>query len=312
LKTVIVIPTYDEAAALPALLDRILLLGADLQILVVDDDSPDGTGRLADEYAARYREVQVLHRAGKLGLGSAYRDGFTLALQHGADAIIEMDADHSHNPRHLPAFVTRLESDADVVIGSRYVSGVRVENWPFRRLLLSRLANYYVNFTTGMPDTAVSDATSGYRAYRREVVEAIDLATIRSSGYAFQIEMAYRAWRLGFRIREIPITFEEHYLTSSKISRGIVWEAIWTTPLLRVRSPRRRRAAPDLGAESAAGGGAEGHPSRVARGSLDSHSGAGDSRRSSGTILDPDRSPGPVSPESVDAPARDPESALRR
>ena len=182
--------------------------------------------------------MSVLHRPGKAGLGSAYRDGFQLALDRGADAVLEMDADHSHNPKYLPAFLARLETDADVVVGSRYVDGVRVENWPFRRLLLSRFANYYVNAATGVPTRVLSDATSGYRAFRREVIEAIDLSRVRASGYAFQIEMAYRAWRLGFRVREIPITFEEHYLTSSKISHGIIWEAIWTTPLLRLTAPR--------------------------------------------------------------------------
>lgn len=245
MKAVVVIPTYNEAAALPALLDAVLESGVDVDILVVDDASPDGTGRFADEYASRHPRVSVLHRARKMGLGSAYRDGFRLALDRGADAVIEMDADHSHNPRYLSAFLARLETDADLVIGSRYVDGVRVENWPFRRLLLSRFANYYVNLTTGIPVTEVSDATSGYRAYRRDVLEAIDLSRVRASGYAFQIEMAYRAWRLGFRVREIPITFEEHYLTSSKISRGIILEAIWTTPLLRLRVPRGvRREAP--------------------------------------------------------------------
>lgn len=241
MKAVVVVPTYNEAAALPSLLDAVLESGADVDVLVVDDASPDGTGRFADEYASRHPRVSVLHRAGKMGLGSAYRDGFRLALERGADAVIEMDADHSHNPKYLGAFLARLETDADVVIGSRYVDGVRVENWPFRRLLLSRFANYYVNFATGMPSREISDATSGYRAYRREVIEAIDLARVRASGYAFQIEMAYRAWRLGFRVREIPITFEEHYLTSSKISRGIIVEAVWTTPLLRLTAPRGER-----------------------------------------------------------------------
>jgi glycosyltransferase involved in cell wall biosynthesis len=245
-KAVVVVPTYNEAAALPALLDAVLESGADVDILVVDDASPDGTGRFADEYAARHARVSVLHRPGKMGLGSAYRDGFRLALQRGADAVVEMDADHSHNPKYLAPILACLEVDADVVIGSRYVDGVRVENWPFRRLLLSRFANYYVNFATGISSREISDATSGYRAYRREVIEAIDLAKVRASGYAFQIQMAYRAWRLGFRVREIPITFEEHYLTSSKISRAIIWEAIWTTPLLRFTAPRRapRDASP--------------------------------------------------------------------
>jgi dolichol-phosphate mannosyltransferase len=244
-KAVVVVPTYNEAAALSPLLDRILALPQPFHVLVVDDASPDGTGAIADRHADRHPgRIEVLHRAGKLGLGSAYRDGFRRALASGADAVIEMDADHSHNPRFLPALLERLGQDADVVIGSRYVHGVRVENWPFRRLLLSRFANMYVNVTTGMPGSAVTDATSGFRGYRREVLESIDLDTVRSNGYSFQVEMAYRAWRLGFRVREVPITFEEHYLTSSKMSRAILWEAIWRTPLLRLTAPRRLRPAP--------------------------------------------------------------------
>jgi glycosyltransferase involved in cell wall biosynthesis len=244
-RPIVVIPTYDEAGALPGLLDKLLVRAPDFDILVVDDDSPDGTGRLADDYAARYREITVLHRPRKMGLGSAYRDGFAAALAAGAPAVFEMDADHSHNPRFLPLLLAALD-EADVAIGSRYVDGVRVENWPFRRLLLSRFANLYVNLATGMPEAAVSDATSGFRGYRREVLEALDLSRVRSNGYSFQIEMAFRAWRLGYRIKDVPITFEEHYLTSSKISRAIIWEAIWRTPLLRVTPVRgRRRAAAD-------------------------------------------------------------------
>ncbi len=242
MRPVVVIPTYDEAAALPGLLDKVLSRAPEFDILVVDDSSPDGTGRIADEYAGRYREVRVMHRPGKLGLGSAYRDGFAAALGAGAPAVFEMDADHSHNPRFLPLLLAALD-EADVAIGSRYVHGVRVENWPFRRLLLSRFANLYVNLATGMPEKVVSDATSGYRGYRREVLEAMDMTRVRSNGYMFQIEMAYRAWRLGYRIREVPITFEEHYLTSSKISRAIIWEAIWRTPLLRLTPVRGRRRA---------------------------------------------------------------------
>jgi dolichol-phosphate mannosyltransferase len=180
-----------------------------------------------------------------MGLGSAYLDGFRHALERGAPAVFEMDADHSHNPKYLPMLHHCLEGEADVAIGSRYVHGVRVENWPFRRLILSRFANIYANLATGMPDSVVSDATSGFRGYRREVLESMDLSRVNSTGYCFQIEMVYRAWRLGFRIKEIPITFEEHYLTSSKISRRIVWEAVWRTPLLRLsRNHGRRRPAP--------------------------------------------------------------------
>lgn len=254
MKAMVVIPTYNEAAALPTLLDRLLQFTPDFHLLVVDDNSPDGTGRLAGEYAARNETVSVLHRPGKLGLGSAYMDGFRHALAAGFDLIFEMDADHSHNPRHLPAMLDVLENGADVAIGSRYVNGVRVENWPFRRLLLSRFANLYVNLASGLPASLVTDATSGYRGYRREVLEAIDMSRVRSTGYSFQIEMAYRAWRLGFNLEEVPITFEEHYLTSSKISRRIILEAIWRTPLLRFTV--QQRASPSRTPRSGPGAGA--------------------------------------------------------
>lgn len=241
MKAIVVIPTYDEAAALPSILDKLLETAPGFDVLIVDDASPDGTGDLADAYAAKHPRIRVMHRPGKLGLGSAYRDGFQAALDAGYDAIFEMDADHSHNPKYLPAMLRRLEVDLDVVIGSRYRDGVRVENWPFRRLLLSRFANFYVNWTTGLPIRLVSDATSGFRGYRRHVLEELRLATVRSNGYSFQIEMAYRAWRLGFRVGEMGITFEEHYLTSSKISRAIIWEAMWRTPLLRLTARRGPR-----------------------------------------------------------------------
>jgi dolichol-phosphate mannosyltransferase len=241
MKATIVIPTYDEADALPDLLERVLALPQRFHVLVVDDASPDGTGELADAVAAREPRVKVLHRPGKMGLGSAYRDGFARAMAEGADVIFEMDADHSHNPKYLPALLEPLRADADVTVGSRYVHGIRVENWPFRRLLLSRFANEYVSLAAGLPSRVLSDATSGFRGYRRQVLEAIGLDRVRSNGYSFQVEMAYRAWRLGFRLCEVPICFEEHYLTSSKMTKAVVWEAIWRTPLLRITAPRRKR-----------------------------------------------------------------------
>lgn len=241
MRATIVIPTYDEADALADLLERVLALPQGFHVLVVDDNSPDGTGEIADGFAAREARVSVLHRPGKLGLGSAYLDGFRRALAEGADVVFEMDADHSHNPKYLPALLEPLLADADVTVGSRYIHGIRVENWPFRRLLLSRFANYYVSVASGLPASVLVDATSGFRGYRRQVLEAIRLDRVHSNGYSFQVEMAYRAWRLGFRVVEVPICFEEHYLSSSKMSRAIIWEAIWRTPLLRVTAPRGKR-----------------------------------------------------------------------
>ena len=241
MKPYIVIPTYQEAPTLSGILEKILQVTPRFEVLIVDDNSPDGTGQIADALAAKYPTIQVLHRPAKTGLGSAYVSGFRRALEQGANPVFEMDADHSHNPKYLPALPEKVRTDADVAIGSRYLDGVRVENWPFRRLMVSRFANRFANLATGLPPHVVSDLTSGFRAYRREVLEAIGLDTVRSNGYSFQIEMAYRAWRLGFRVCEVPIMFEEHYLSSSKFSRAIMWEAILRTPLLRFTAPRGRQ-----------------------------------------------------------------------
>ena len=241
MKAVVVIPTYDEADALESILDRLFEVAPGFDVLVVDDNSPDGTGRIAEDYGRRNGRVSVLHRPGKLGLGSAYRDGFRRVLADGADAVFEMDADHSHNPRYLPAMRRRLETDLDLVIGSRYVNGVRVENWPFRRLLLSRFANIYVNWSTGLPASVVSDATSGFRGYRREVLEAIGLDRVRSAGFAFQVEMKYRALRKGFRIEEVPIIFVDRQVGTSKMSRQILIEGLARVWQIRSRVRREER-----------------------------------------------------------------------
>ena len=222
-RTLVVIPTYNERATLPEVAARALAAPVDVDLLIVDDGSPDGTGALADELAEEHPEVHVLHRPGKQGLGPAYRAGLGWGLERGYDLLVEMDADLSHDPGQLPDLVTAA-GEADLVIGSRYVPGGGVENWPWHRRFLSAGGNRYVRLVTGMP---VRDATSGYRAFRRPVLEAIGLAGLRSDGYSFQLETALRTWREGFVIREVPITFVERRAGASKISRSIVLEALW-------------------------------------------------------------------------------------
>ncbi|HEY7530272.1 MAG TPA: polyprenol monophosphomannose synthase [Gemmatimonadota bacterium] len=228
-----VIPTYNERENLPRLVPDVLAQSAELDVLIVDDASPDGTGDLADELAARHPErVHVLHRGGKLGLGTAYVAGFRWALERGYGFVFEMDADFSHDPRHIPEFLA-LTRNAGLVLGSRYLRGVTVVNWPMKRLILSWLANAYARAVTGV---RASDLTTGFRCYRREVLESIDLDAVRSSGYAFQIEMAVRAARRGFRIAETPIIFVDRNVGVSKMSKRIVWEAVWMVWRLRLLS----------------------------------------------------------------------------
>ncbi len=225
----VVIPTYNEIENLPRIVPDILEQDDRLSILVVDDNSPDGTGQLADKLSADNPRIHVLHRQDKEGLGKAYLAGFRWALERDYDRIFEMDADFSHNPKYLPEFLKASE-EADVVLGSRYVKGVNVINWPMMRLLLSYYANVYARVVTGLP---VRDATGGFKCFRREVLERIDLDTVGSNGYAFQIEMSFRAWKLGFTIREIPIVFVDREQGQSKMSKRIVREAIWMVPKLR-------------------------------------------------------------------------------
>lgn len=219
----VIVPTYNERENLARLVPSILEQDPRLEVLIVDDASPDGTGRLADELATRESRVHVFHRAGKLGLGSAYIEGFHFALDRGYRLAFEMDADLSHDPRHLPDFLALIDG-YDVVVGSRYLRGVTVVNWPMGRLLLSYLANKYARFATGLPFT---DLTSGFKCYRREVIERLDLTAIRSNGYAFQIETTFRSHHAGFRITELPIIFVDRNVGASKMNRRIVWEAIW-------------------------------------------------------------------------------------
>lgn len=231
MKAYIVIPTYNEAENLPKLVDQVFSLHPTFHIIVVDDNSPDGTGRIADALSRKDSRVHVIHRPHKAGLGTAYIEGFKMALAQGADLIFEMDADFSHRPKYLKSFLEASEK-AGLVIGSRYVNGIRVEGWRFRRLLLSKIANMYVSYIMVRP---VWDFTAGFRCYRRAVLESIDLDSIRSDGYAFQIEMTYLAFENGFRVVEIPILFRDREHGHSKISRNVVWEAFWLT--LKCRAP---------------------------------------------------------------------------
>ncbi len=230
MKALIIVPTYNERENLEELVMRIFGQGLPTEILIVDDNSPDGTGALADEMAARDRRVHVMHRPGKMGLGSAYVAGFRWALARDYEAVFEMDADFSHNPDSLGDFLRELET-ADLVLGSRYLYGVTVVNWPLSRLILSYMANLYSRVITGMP---VKDLTGGFKCFRRQVLEAIDLDRVRSDGYAFQIEINFKAWRKGFRICEIPILFVDRRAGVSKMSRRIVREAAWMVWRLRL------------------------------------------------------------------------------
>jgi dolichol-phosphate mannosyltransferase len=230
-RALVVLPTYNEATNLPSLVPQVLAQDPRLEILVVDDNSPDGTGRLAEEIAAAEPRVHVLHRAAKLGLGTAYLAGFRWALERGYDYVFEMDADFSHDPAHLKDFLLAVR-DADVVLGSRYLGGrVTVVNWPMGRLLLSYCANIYARWITGL---RIWDLTGGFKCFRRRVLEAIDLAAVRSNGYAFQIEMSVRAWRKGFVLKEIPIVFVDRTEGQSKMNGAIVREAVWMVPRLRL------------------------------------------------------------------------------
>ena len=230
-RALVLIPTYNEAVNLPKLVPLVLAQDGRLEVLVIDDNSPDGTGRIADGLAGADSRVHVLHREAKLGLGKAYLEGFRWAIEHGYDYVFEMDADFSHDPVHLTEFL-RAAADADLVLGSRYLDGrVTIVNWPMSRLLLSYFANVYARRVTGL---RIWDLTGGFKCFRRRVLEAVDLSQVESNGYAFQIEMSVRAWRKGFRLAEIPIVFVDRTEGQSKMNRAIVREAIWMVPRLRL------------------------------------------------------------------------------
>jgi dolichol-phosphate mannosyltransferase len=231
-RTTICLPTYNERENLEAMIRALAgVLPADGRVIVIDDGSPDGTGEIADRLAAELPWVDVLHRERKEGLGRAYVAGFRRALADGAELILEMDCDFSHDPRDVPRLIAAVEAGADVALGSRYVPGGGVRNWPLRRRCISRGASLYTRLLL-MP---VRDSTGGFKCFRREVLEHIDLDAVHGAGYVFQIEVTYRARRSGFRVVEVPITFSDRLEGTSKMSRAIVLEAIWRVPMLRLR-----------------------------------------------------------------------------
>jgi dolichol-phosphate mannosyltransferase len=234
-KPIVVIPTYNERENVRNLIPLVLATRPQIEVLVVDDASPDGTADAVEAIGRETPRVHLLKRAGKYGLGSAYVEGFRRALDLGADLVFQMDADFSHDPKYLPDLFEAIERN-DLVIGSRYVSGVNVINWPMSRLILSYSANLYTRLITGLP---IRDCTGGFKCFRRATLEGIDFERAHSDGYAFQIEINYRAFRKGFRIREIPIIFVDRVEGASKMSRAIIWEAIWMVWKLRFGSVLR-------------------------------------------------------------------------
>ncbi len=232
-KSLVIIPTYNEMEniqlIIPELLNR---YKENLDILIVDDNSPDGTGNFVEEISKTNERVKLLRREKKMGLGTAYTEGFKYALKNDYDFIFEMDADFSHDPKEIINFLKAM-NEYDLVLGSRYVKGVNVVNWPMRRLLLSYFANYYTRFVTGLP---IRDATGGFKCFRRKVLESINFDKVKSNGYAFQIEMTFHAWKKGFKIGEIPIVFVDRTMGHSKMSKKIVREAVFMVWKLRIRS----------------------------------------------------------------------------
>lgn len=240
-KSLVIVPTYNERDNLPTLAERILGTRApaniaDIELLVVDDNSPDGTGKLADELSKREPRVRVLHRPSKQGLGRAYCAGFKWALERDYEFILEMDGDFSHDPAAIPQFLEAAQ-EADLVLGTRYKDGIRVINWPLRRLMLSMSAAKYVKIVTGMP---YSDPTGGYKCFRRHALQSIDIDAIKSNGYSFQIELTHKIWRQGMRIAEVPIIFTDRFQGSSKMSSKIVREAFWMVWRLLLQNGFRR------------------------------------------------------------------------
>jgi len=232
MKALVIIPTYNERDNLAGIVSDILAQSGSVEVLIIDDNSPDGSGKMADDMAKAEPRIHVKHRPGKLGLGSAYIDGFKHALANGYDCVFEMDADYSHDPREIPNFLAAME-DCDVAVGSRYIGGVRILNWPIKRLMLSYSASIYTRLITGLK---LIDCTSGFKCFRREVLQALDLDRVHSDGYSFQIEINFLCQAKGFRLKEIPIVFTERKQGHSKMNKGIILEALFIVWLLKVKS----------------------------------------------------------------------------
>ncbi len=232
----VIIPTYNERENIEKIINSIFLLEVDFDILVIDDNSPDGTGDIVQKMQGKHKHLNLISRNAKLGLGTAYITGFKWAIDRAYDIIYEMDADFSHNPEDLVRLYNTCMEGVDLAIGSRYISGVNVVNWPLGRVIMSYVASIYVRLITGMK---IKDTTAGFKAYKREVLETIDLDNIRSRGYAFQIEMKFTTWKFGFKIKEIPIIFTERQEGASKMSGGIFNEALWGVIKMKLRSYSR-------------------------------------------------------------------------
>jgi len=231
-KSLVIVPTYNERENVKTLIPQILELPSEIEVLVVDDNSPDGTADVVLEMSKKDERIHLLRRKEKLGLGSAYVAGFKYALSRPEiECVFEMDADFSHDPSSIPKFLEAIQ-DYDLVLGSRYLRGVTVVNWPLSRLILSYSANLFTRVVTGLP---VHDATGGFKCFRRRVLESIELDGVHSDGYSFQIEMSFKCWKKGFRIKEIPITFVDRRVGTSKMSQKIIWEAVWLVWRLRLQ-----------------------------------------------------------------------------
>ncbi len=231
-KSLVIIPTYNESENIAKIVTDTKNIVNDIHILIIDDNSPDGTAEKVRELKKKFNDIYLIEREGKLGLGTAYVVGFKYALENGYDYIFEMDADYSHDPAEIPNFLAAMD-EADLVIGSRYIKGVNVVNWPLARLMLSYFANRYTRFVTRMP---LCDSTSGYKCFKSDVLRAINLDKVHSGGYSFQIEMSFKAWVLGFRLKEIPIIFIDRAIGKSKMSKKIVREAVLMVWRLKFRS----------------------------------------------------------------------------